>query len=199
MIPGGEPVPTAPMTDPGNIRATVDGSDAQVQVSRVNGEIMVSSSEFAFAATAVDRRNSRLPLDSSGSLSVDKASGIHVRTIGLAPASDVDAWMMSTPSPLGRVRTDAQGVVKGSFPGPASIEPGAPRIVLTGTTKAGRKVVLSIGVRVADPSGSKVRWSWVFAGLLGLGGFFALVIPARRRRDDDDGVRGMTGQGSAIS
>ena len=185
-IPAGEPAPDAPVTDPGDVRATVDGSDAQVSVSRSNGSIIVSSSEFAFAATAVDAKNSTVPLDSSGSLSVTKASNVNVRTIGLAPTSEVDAWMMSTPTPLGRVTTDPSGVVKGSFPVPGRIEPGAHRIVLAGTTKSGKKVVLSIGVRVADTKKTTVKWSWVFLGLIGIASFFALVIPARRRDDDDD-------------
>ena len=185
-IPAGEDAPAAPVTDPGNVRATVGGTDAQISVSRVNGSIVVSSEEFAFAATAKDSKNSTVPLDSSGSLSVDKASNINVRTIGLAPASDVDAWMMSTPTPLGRVRTDADGVVKGSFPVPTKIEAGAHRIVLTGVTQSGKQVVLSIGVRVADTAQTAVKWSWVFAGLIAVAMLFALILPARRRHDDDD-------------
>jgi hypothetical protein len=181
--PAGIEVPNAPEAAYGTVRATVDGSVVDIQTIRRDNSIVVQSKDFALAATALDGSKTAVPLDSSGSLTVNKANSVKVQTIGLAPSSNVDAWMMSTPTPLGRVKTDLSGAVVGNYKLPALVEAGNHRIVLAGETRNGKKVVVSIGVKVPVEK-SAVKWSWVFLGLLIIAMLFALLIPARRRREE---------------
>lgn len=181
--PSNAEIPNAPEAAYGMVRATVDGSVVDIQTIRRDNSIVVQSKDFALAATALDGSKTAVPLDSSGSLTVNKANSVKVQTIGLAPSSNVDAWMMSTPTPLGRVETDLSGAVVGNYKLPALVEAGNHRIVLAGETRNGKKVVVSIGVKVPVEKGT-VKWSWVFLGLLIIAMLFALLIPARRRREE---------------
>ena len=181
--PSNVEIPNAPEAAYGMVRATVDGSVVDIQTTRRNNSIVVQSKDFALAATALDGSKTAVPLDSSGSLTVNKANSVKVQTIGLAPSSNVDAWMMSTPTPLGRVKTDLSGAVVGNYKLPALIESGNHRIVLAGETRNGKKIVVSIGVKVPVEK-STVKWSWVFLSLLAIAMLFALLIPARRRREE---------------
>jgi hypothetical protein len=181
--PAGIEVPNAPEAAYGTVRATVDGSVVDVQTIRRDNSIVVQSKDFALAATALDNSKTAVPLDSSGSLTVNKANSVKVQTIGLAPSSNVDAWMMSTPTPLGRVTTDLSGAIVGNYKLPALVEAGNHRIVLAGETRNGKKIVVSIGVKVPQKN-STVKWSWVFLGLLAVAMLFAMLIPARRRREE---------------
>jgi len=172
--------PTAPAANPGEVTALVGGVPAPVAVERKNNEVVVKVGTVSLGVKSLDGNNSVVSLDSDGSIRVNDSKKVELVASGLAPNSEVNAWIFSTPLSLGIAKSDAFGVLRVSFDLRDDLEDGLHRLVLTSISAAGDNMVVSLGLRVQTDKGGPL-WSWVLVLLLLAAVSAGLVIPARRR------------------
>jgi len=172
--------PTAPTAKPGEVTALVGGVPTPVAVERKNNEVVVKVGTVLLGVKSLDDNNSVVPLDSDGSIRIKNSKKVELVANGLAPNSEINAWLFSTPIPLGKAKTDAAGVLRVSFDLRDDLEAGLHRLVLTSISATGDNVVVSLGLRVQADEGGPL-WSWLLVLLLVAAISTGLVIPARRR------------------
>jgi hypothetical protein len=172
--------PTAPTAKPGEVTALVGGRPTPVAVERKDNEVVVKIGTVSLGMKSLDENGSVVPLDSDGSIRINDSKKVELVANGLAPNSEINAWLFSTPLPLGKAKSDAFGVLRVSFDLRNDLEDGLHRLVLTSISAAGDNVVVSLGLRVQADEGGPL-WSWVLVLLLVAATSAGLVIPARRR------------------
>lgn len=172
--------PTAPTAKPGEVSALVGGVPTPVAVERKNNEVVVKVGTVSFGVKSLDDKNSVVPLDSDGSIRINDSKKVELIANGLAPNSEINAWIFSTPIPLGKAKSDAFGVLRVSFDLENDLEDGLHRLVLTSISAEGDNMVVSLGLRIRTDNGGPL-WSWVLVLLLLAAVSTGLVIPARRR------------------
>lgn len=178
---GSDDAPQAPTADPGQIAVQVGGRDVSALVLRQDDQIEVSVLGTKIVLNGVTIEGNKVPLDASGSINLDEARRVRIAASGFSPESEVGAWVMSTPVPLGVTRTDAEGSVDALYQFPESVEAGDHRLVVDGRNQNGEQVVISLGVRAASTD-SGAPWSRVFVLILLLGVAGGVFIPAALRR-----------------
>lgn len=172
--------PTAPTANPGEVTALVGGVQTPVAVERKNNEVVVKVTSVSFGVKGLDSNNKVVSLDSDGAPRIKDAEKFEFIATGLAPNSQVTAWMFSTPLPLGKAKTDASGTLRVAFNSSEDLEIGPHRLVFSSISSKGENVVVSLGVRLQPEDGGPL-WSWVLVLLLVTAIGIGLVIPARRR------------------
>jgi len=86
---------------------------------------------------------------------------------GLQPESEVEIVLYSEPQLLGVLTVDESGNLNTSVKIPSNIEPGSHTIVLTGTDKFGKPIVMKLGLIIFTNGGSHIPiWMWAILGLL---------------------------------
>ena len=178
--------PTAPTAKPGEVTALVGGAQVAVAVERKNNELMLKVSTVSLVVKGLDEKDSIVSLDSDGTIRIKDVKKFELTAIGLAPNSQVTAWMFSTPVSLGKAKSDASGALRVVFDSPEDLEVGLHRLVFSSVSSQGENLVVSIGVRVQGENGGPL-WSWVLVFLLLTAIGAGLVIPARRRRAESNG------------
>jgi hypothetical protein len=172
--------PTAPTAEPGQVTALVGGVATPVSVERKNNEIVMVVGTVSLGIKGLDAENSVVPLDADGGIRVTDSNKIELVATGLAPNSLVNAWVFSTPTPLGEAKSDAAGVLRAVFTTAKELEPGKHRIVFSSISANGENVVVSLGIEIETDEGGPT-WSWILVLLLVTAIGMGLVIPARRR------------------
>lgn len=183
-----EPAPTAPETTPGSAKFSVNGSDAELRVERVNNSLKIAGSGVEVTVSAVDESGSQIALDTDGNLRVTDNDQLVVNASGFGPEEDLDAWLFSTPSFLGKVKTNSSGAASGTFDVPANLEDGEHRLILKSKSQLGEDAVVSIGlVAGAEDSGSS-GVSIAVGIVIALAVLVGLLIPVvvRRRENEAD-------------
>ncbi|CAB4618143.1 unannotated protein [freshwater metagenome] len=177
--------PTAPTAKPGEVTALVGGANIPVAVERKNNEIMVKVSSVSLVVKGLDEKNSIVPLDVDGALRIKDVRKLEVVISGLAPNSQISAWMFSTPLFLGKAKSDEFGNIRVTFDSPENVEIGSHRHVFSSISSKGENLVVSLGSRI-QPDSSGPLWSWVLVLLLIIAIGAGLIIPARRRRAESN-------------
>jgi hypothetical protein len=177
--------PTAPTAQPGEVTALVGGAKVAVAIERKNNELMLKVSSVSLVVKGLNEKDSIVPLDSDGTIRIKDVKKFELTAIGLAPNSQVTAWMFSTPFSLGKAKSDASGALRVVFDSPEDLEVGLHRLVFSSVSSQGENVVVSLGVRVQGESGGPL-WSWLLALLLLAAIGAGLIIPARRRRAESN-------------
>lgn len=172
--------PTAPTASPGEVTALVGGVQTPVGVERKNNEVVVKVTSVSLGVKGLDAKNLIVSLDSDGAPRIRDVTKFEFVATGLAPNSQVTAWMFSTPVPLGKAKTDASGTLRVTFNSAEDLEIGPHRLVFSSISSKGENVVVSLGVRLQPEDGGPL-WSWVLVVLLLTAISAGLVIPARRR------------------
>ena len=178
--------PQPPAVDTGTSKVVVDGTTEDATVSRENNQLVVTAGETTVHLTSLNDNGSIAPLDSDGNLRIDNGGSVRVSVDGFAAESDVDVWMFSTPTLLGRAKVDSSGNLSKAFPLPALIESGKHRLVMKGTNGAGKEQTIAVGLVVGGETKSSRINVLAISSAIALAIFGALFLPAvlRRRRDD---------------
>jgi hypothetical protein len=177
--------PTAPTAKPGEVTALVGGAQVAVAVERKNNELMLKVSTVSLVVKGLDEKDSIVSLDSDGTIRIKDVKKFDLTVIGLAPNSEVSAWIFSTPVSLGKAKSDASGALRVVFDSSEDLEVGLHRLVFSSISSQGENLVVSIGVRVQGENGGPL-WSWVLVFLLLTAIGAGLIIPARRRRAESN-------------
>jgi|GEM_PF-2378539 hypothetical protein len=176
------PAPDAPEVDPGSAAAIVNGQSVTGTVSRLNNTLVVEVGGINAVISGISRDGSVVALDEDGNLRLEEGDLISVEASGFSSGSGVELWVFSTPFRLADVTAGSDGRVSGTYPLPASVEPGSHRVVLKGQNSAGSDVVAGVGLYIGEPFNADGVSPWVIWTPVSLAIAFALIIPATRRR-----------------
>jgi hypothetical protein len=172
--------PEAVDVEPGSAAALVNGESVAVTLSRSNNIVSISGAGISGSLSLVDANGSVLPLDADGNLRVDGTTSVVLTFEGVKAGSQLELWVFSDPQQLLKTKVGKDGKVRLEVPMPKDLSSGKHKFVSTLTNYADAEVSISVGFVVGD-QGSGVSIGGVIFAVLGLGIFFALVIPARRR------------------
>ncbi len=178
------PAPDAPEASPGEAGATLDGQPVETQLTRQDNGLVITAGSLSATVYGESTDGSRIALDSDGNLQLDQGDRVVVEGDGFEADSTVDIWLFSSPTRLGDLITTSSGALSGSFPVPASLEPGAHRLVLEGSSADGKDAVIGVGLYVGDYDTASGINRWLIIVPLVLATILGLVIPTtvRRRR-----------------
>lgn len=184
---GPEDAPSAPDAQPGQIGVQVGGRDTSATVRRRDDSLEITVLSSRIVLQGVKGDGNKAPLDSDGSIDVDTARQVRTTVTGFLENSDVEVWVMSTPTPLGTAKVSANGDLAALYKLPGHMDPGQHRLVVNGINNVGEKVVIAVGVRVVAEE-NPASWSNVFPFIIALAGAAAIFLPAvlRRRRLEAD-------------
>lgn len=176
------PAPDAPEVDPGSAAAIVNGQSVIGTLTRRNNTLVVDVAGISAVISGISRDGSVVALDEEGNLRLEEGDLISVEASGFSSGSGVELWVFSTPFRLADVTAGSDGRVSGTYPLPASVEPGSHRVVLKGQNSAGSDVVAGVGLYIGEPFNADGVSPWVIWTPVSLAIAFALIIPATRRR-----------------
>jgi hypothetical protein len=160
----------------------VNGQSVTGTVSRLNNTLVVDVGGINAVISGISRDGSVVALDEDGNLRLEEGDLISVEASGFSSGSGVELWVFSTPFRLADVTAGSDGRVSGTYPLPASVEPGSHRVVLKGQNSAGSDVVAGVGLYIGEPFNADGVSPWVIWTPVSLAIAFALIIPATRRR-----------------
>lgn len=181
-----DPAPTAPETTPGSAKLSVNGSDAELNVQRVNNSLKIAGSGVEVTVSAVDESGNQIALDTDGNLRVTDNDQLIVNASGFGAEEDLDAWLFSTPTFLGTVKTNSSGVASGTFDVPSKLDAGEHRLVLKSKSQLGEDTVVTIGlIAGAEDSGSS-GVSIAVGIVIALAVLVGLLIPVVIRRRENE-------------
>ena len=183
---GADDAPAAPEVQPGQIGIQVGGRDTSATVRRRDDSLEITVLGSRIVLQGVKGDGNKAPLDSDGSIDVDEARQVRTTVTGFSKNSDVEVWVMSTPTPLGTAQVSANGDLDALYKLPGQLETGNHRLVVSGVNSVGEKVVIAVGLRVAARENA-ATWSNVFLFIIVLAGAAAIFLPAvlRRRRSEE--------------
>jgi hypothetical protein len=175
--------PTAPETQPGEAKLVINGEAAEMSVTRRDNQLLVSNGALSSSVAAVTANGTRRPLDSQGNVRFEDGDSLELLATGFASDSDLEVWIFSEPKDLGIIRTSSVGEAESVLTVPTDIEPGNHRVVVSGTSRSGSKVVVAVGVVIAAASdGVSTAEKFAIALPITTAILAALIIPTRRRR-----------------
>lgn len=178
--------PKVPETQPGEAKLVIDGEAAEMSVTRRDNQLLVSNGAFSSSVAALTADGSRRPLDSQGNVRFEDGDSLELFATGFAADSDLEVWIFSEPKDLGIIRTTSVGEAESVLTMPSDIEPGNHRVVVSGTTRSGSKVVVAVGVLIAVATdGVSTAQKFAIALPITAAILAGLIIPTRRRRRSD--------------
>lgn len=176
-------VPEIAEAAPGEAAILVGGEPVESTVTRSNDQLVISAGDMAATISGITADGAVAPLDNDGNIRLSEGDQIQVEASGFAPNSDVEVWLFSTPTLLGKVTVNAQGTATATFPLPRGAESGNHRVALNGKNSDGDDASFAVGIVIGSSSGGVSTAGKVLISVpIALAVLFALVIPARRRR-----------------
>ena len=182
------PAPEAPVVEPGEAGALVDGEIQEAVVTRLNNALNVEVGGVTASIWGLTSQGIRVDLDENGNLRLEDQDSVVVEAGGFEPGQEIEVWMFSTPSQLGVLTAGTEGKISGTFPLPNNVTAGDHRIVLEGRNSLGQDVTVGVGLYVGEPTGDGVS-PWVIWLPVTLAVSLGLIIPTtlrRRRRQTTD-------------
>ena len=175
--------PLAPETQPGEAKLTIDGEAAEMMLTRRDNQLFVSFGVLSSSLSAITPQGERRALDDNGNIRFQQGDSLEILATGFAGNTDIEVWVFSTPRDLGLIRTTTAGEAESLLTVPNNIESGNHRVVVSGTTKSGSKVVVAVGFIVGSSSDGVTTAQKFFIALpLTAAVIAGLIIPTRRRR-----------------
>lgn len=155
VSPTTAPAAEVPVTrqPPGTARATINDQQVPVTLTKLRrGQGMrIAFGTVAFTLRSTTPAGQPVPLSPQGALIIARAGELPATGGGLAPASQVDMTLYSSPVQLGTAQVMTSGSISSTPTVPSTTALGAHTLVLTGVTDTGADFALELGVRVARP------------------------------------------------
>lgn len=114
--------------------------------------VTVRSSEWDLLVQGVEADGEPASLNRSGHLEVEQGRGLATRGNGFAPGTPVAVYVLGWPEPLGVITADEQGAFSARVGLPASIPVGVRTVQVTGATRQGHILTVSLGIQVSPAS-----------------------------------------------
>lgn len=183
VVPVASTAPNAPTSEPGEAKVVIDGQTSEMSITRLNDQLSISFGALSSTMSSVTSNGTRRPLDDQGNVRFEEGDSLQLAATGFAVESDIEVWLFSEPRDLGIIRTTVSGEAESLLTVPTDIAPGHHRIVVTGTSRSGSKVIVAVGIIVGDSSNGVTTAQKFFIALpISLAIIAGLVIPTRRRR-----------------
>lgn len=182
------PAPTASDVSSGEAGVIIDGEEVDATVTRNNNALVVSAAGIEASIYGMTDNGQRVDLDEDGFLRLETSDDIVVEAEGFGPGDEVDVWMYSTPTRLGTIAVDANGVMKGTFALPPGVESGDHRVVLDGQNGRGQDVTLGVGIAVGEVNQSSLVSRLLIIVPVSAAILAALIIPTRLRRRREESL-----------
>ncbi len=166
--------------------AIVNGKPADMSMNVANGTVSLGAAGATFQIIATDEAGTPLKIDESGRVLLNDTRSFGVSVAGLAPGTQYEIWLYSTPMKLGKYTTSTNGSHTASVSLPEDADDGWHSIVFTGKTNTGAEISVSGRLRVPTDTNIVIevaRSAWVWVLIIGAI-FVALVLPGRSRRKD---------------
>jgi hypothetical protein len=176
------PAPQVPALQPAQAAVVIDGKAATVSLTRVNDQVIVSTSGVKVTISVLGSNGSRVPLDSIGGLRFGSGDKVVLSAEGLAAGGSASVWVFSTPINIGTVTVDAAGKVAGTFTIPPGLGNGSHRIAIKANTADGKPLVLGVGVSLGKPKTTSTASRIFIAVPLTMAAFLGFFIPTTLRR-----------------
>ena len=179
------PAPDAPEIKPGAAGLVVNGKSVTATVTRTNNQLITTGGGISLIVSGLLPNGERIELDANGNLRLEEDAKIVIESTGYEAEQNVEVWMFSTPSLLGKLSATATGAISGTFDIPTDLESGDHRLVLKGINNDGEDVVLGVGMMFGSvDSGTSVASRMLIGVPVALAVLIGLFIPAvsRRRR-----------------
>ncbi|MFZ9931524.1 MAG: hypothetical protein ACO3GZ_12030 [Ilumatobacteraceae bacterium] len=165
----------------------MNGKPADMSMNVANGTVSLGVAGATFQIIAKDETGTPLKIDESGRVLLNDTRSFGVSVAGLAPGTDYEIWLYSTPMKLGKHTTSTtNGSHTASVSLPEDTDDGWHSVVFTGKTNTGAEISVSGRLRVPTDTNIVIevaRSAWVWVLIIGAI-FFALVLPGRSRRRD---------------
>ncbi len=174
--------PEAPAVAPGEAAATADGEVIETTVTRADNQITATAGDVSTSVFGLVADGTRVALNAEGNLVLNEGDKLVVSSSGYAPNQDVDAWLYSTPSLLGTMTADGDGIVSGAFNLPSGLDVGDHRLVLSGKNPDGAAVLVGIGLSYGTVQSGSTVTRVLIAIPIALAVLFGLFLPAVTRR-----------------
>lgn len=186
------PVSAGAFTDDKNARiALIDGTPVEVATKAEAGVLVTRAGSVAMTVAGTRSDGGAVTPNADGTLPVRRGDELVVNVEGFRSYADLDVWVYSDPTYLGKVVAGGDG--RASFEGVVpELLPGLHDVVVDGVSAEGAQVTLatqllvledlSTGPSVARRIGTTAVWV-LLAGAL-LAGLF-LPTRTRRRREQD--------------
>jgi hypothetical protein len=142
-----------PQVKPAEGAAIVNGKPIEVRIETVESTwVEITAGEMSMTFAALEEGGQARPLLANGSVLFAPGDTLEVSGGGLAPGTDAEFWLFSTPMLLGERQADASGEILARFTLPKNIALGAHKVQIVSQTPAGDPMVLAFGVTIASPS-----------------------------------------------
>jgi hypothetical protein len=177
--------PMAPVLSPGEVGAVVGGEKISTTLSRSDNQIVAKAGAISATVSGLLPNGERIELDADGNLRLEENAKIVIESTGYEAEQDVEVWMFSTPSLLGKLSSAATGAISGTLDIPADLQSGDHRLVLKGVNNDGESFVLGVGMMFGSADSGTSAASRLLIGVpVALAVLIGLFIPAvsRRRR-----------------
>lgn len=182
-VPTKPVAPQAPEAAPGEAKLVIDGEAVELELSRRDNQLVMTNGSLSSSLSAITPQGDRRALDEGGNIRFEEGDSLELLATGFAGDSDLEVWVFSTPRDLGLIRTSAAGEAESRLTVPTDIEPGNHKVVISGTSKSGSKVVVAVGIIVGATSDGVSTAEKFFIALPITAAIIAgLIIPTRRRR-----------------
>jgi len=178
---------TVAIPQPGNVStgaASVKvGSDVEnVTVSRENNVVIVKVADAKTQFASVDDEGNVVPLDSAGNIGLKPGAKVRIRADGFQTGTDVEVWLFSSPTKLGRAPVDAKGAVDATFTIPKNVPIGSHRIAVVANLMNGKQATFTLGIAVTNFKKGKNVTPWIIGIPLVLAVLSGVFLPPAVRK-----------------
>ncbi|MDA3032526.1 MAG: hypothetical protein O3B90_09410 [Actinomycetota bacterium] len=182
--------PAAPAVGAGEAEGIINGENVSAIVTRSNNQVTAKVGGITATLSGLLPNGERIELDADGNLRLEEDAKIVIESTGYEAEQNVEVWMFSTPSLLGKLSATETGAISGTFDIPSDLQSGDHRLVLKGMNKDGEDVVLGVGMMFGSADSGTSVASRVRIGVpVALAVLFGLLIPAvSRRRRKQSGI-----------
>jgi len=178
---------TTAVPRPGNVAtgaAAVQVGDevGNATVSRENNVVVVKIAEAKTRFASVDEKGNVSPLDSAGNIGLKPGSKVRVRADGFQVGSDVEVWLFSAPTKLGRTPVDKNGAIDATFTIPKNAPIGSHRIAVVANLMNGKQATFTLGIAVTDFKATRNVTPWIIGIPLVLAVLSGIFLPPAVRK-----------------
>ena len=146
-----------------------------------DGDLVVAIEDATIRYSVTRPNGEDQPIPVGGALTLLPGSEVSVELAGVAPAAQVEVWVVPAGLLLGEVAAaNGSGSVTGIIPDEAASSES--RLVVRSKTSKGQPLVVAYGVEVAEAPSTGNSWSFALFIIVGLAVLAALFLPAARRR-----------------
>lgn len=174
--------PSVVEVDSGSAVVRVGEKNQDSTIERVENQFVVRSGTMRTAVSVVDDNGDVQELDADGNVRIISGGKLRVSMTGFEPDAEIELWLFSTPTLLGRAAINVSGAMSSDFALPRSLESGQHRVAIVSGTTESTAVTITVGIMAGAWSQDSGITLWFIVAPLALAVSGALILPATRRR-----------------